>query len=188
MFGIILTVTLAAALPSGLSPGGLAVAATASVEDAGTTCDPTAPRCDLTADDPGKADVDSAGWPIGFATPAMIDCRLPAAAPLLQAMVGECDGTTRDTSYRASRDPESERSSGSLHPARRERTHAGTLSACAGVPSEGGDATVSASSNQPLALFALPDLPRQSASRFLDDAALLPRSRQLRPLERPPRA
>ena len=168
MFGLILTVTLAAALPTGE-----------------TTCDQVvAPRCDMDAQELARLN------PVArdFATPAMIDCRLPAVAPGLQAMVGECDGTTRDTSYRASRDPESERSSGSLHPARRERSRAGTLSALAGLPSEGGDATVSGSSSQPLALFAVPDLPRQSASRFLDDATLLPRSRQLRPLERPPRA
>jgi hypothetical protein len=123
-----------------------------------------------------------------YATPAMIDCRVPVTAALLQALVGECDGTTRDASYRASRDPESERSSGSLRPARRERGSACTLAACAGTPSEGGDAAAGTSPSQPLALFALPDSPRLGASRFTIDATLFPASRRVRPLERPPRA
>jgi hypothetical protein len=170
MIGLILTVTLVTALPA------------APAAEGGTICDQSAPRCDA---EPDPAGLDQ---PAGYATPAMIDCRVPVVAPVLQALVGECDGTTRDTSYRASRDPESERSSGSLHPARRERTRGSTPSACAGIPSEGGDATSSVSPSQPLALFALPDLPRLSASRLPGDAALVPSSRQLRPLERPPRA
>jgi hypothetical protein len=183
MLGIFLTVTLVTIPPA------------APAAEAGTVCDQSAPRCDLAPPDSAGVDVDvnadaDADWPDRprYATPALIDCRLPVVAPLLQALVGECDGTTRDTSYRASRDPESERPSGGLHPARRERPRVTALSACAGIPSEGGDITSSPSPSQPLALFALPDLPRFFASRLVDDASLLPLSRQLRPLERPPRA
>ena len=188
MVGILLTVTLVTALPA------------APAAENGALCDQTALRSDLPAGDEAAAGegafglhddgAPAADWPDRprYATPAMIDCRVPVIAPLLQALVGECDGTTRDTSYRASRDPESERSSGSLHPARRERSRGAALSACTGLPSEGGDVASSLSPSQPLALFALPDLPRLHAARLLDDAALLPLSRQLRPLERPPRA
>src|SRR4051812_41671492 len=62
----------------------------------------------LTELDAAPADTDEPR----FATPAVIDCRVPTVPGPLQALVGECDGTPRDASYRTSRDPDSERAPG----------------------------------------------------------------------------
>src|SRR6185295_2177742 len=66
------------------------------------TCDLTEPPGTQT--DPAAPDTDETR----FATPAVIDCRVPMVPGPLQALVGECDGTPRDASYRTSRDPDSE--------------------------------------------------------------------------------
>lgn len=132
-----------------------------------------------------------AGAPPGgeeiFATPAVIDCRVPVVAALLQALVGECDGTTRDASYRTSRDPDSERAPGGWRPARRDRNGKESLSSCAGVPTEGGDGITGLSPIQPMALFAVPGMPERHGTRFADGATFALPIRQPRPLERPPR-
>lgn len=151
------------------------------------TCDQDAERCEAVPV-VAAGDDDTIAEP-RYATQAVIDCPAPVADSVLQNLVGECDGTPGDAWYRASRDPESERSPGSLRPARRERGGGNTTAACAGSPSEGGDAASgNPSAVQPLALFALPALPRVSSARFGFEISSRPASRQLRPLERPPRA
>jgi hypothetical protein len=153
---------------------------------AGVACELEGPSCaaaEVEADVDVNADAVAAPR---FATPAAIDCRVPVVSMVLQALVGECDGAARDASYRASRDPDSERSSGSLRPARRaERS---TLAACTGIPSERGDAAGKTSSGQPLALFALPEPPPLQPTRFSDGATFFVPSTEPRLLERPPRA
>jgi hypothetical protein len=170
MVGIVLS--LIAAVPSAAAPGG------------GSTCDRDAgpASCEAAPVDPGDEP--------RYATQAVVDCPAPTMAAILQAMAaGECDGTPRDDSYRASRDPESERAPGSLRPGRRERSRTGGWAAsCDGNPTEGQDATRNPAPNQPLALFAVPRLPDSLPFDFTVAVSASPRSRQLRPLERPPRA
>jgi len=152
----------------------------------------------------GAASCDAAFEPIraaaseGYATPAVIDCRVPVVAPVLLTLVGECDGATQiasrpsstttltDASYRASRYPESERPSGTLGPRRREARDKTKVTTCTGVPVEGAPATAT-SASQPLALFALGHLPQFVSTTLPSSAELLPPSGQLHPLERPPR-
>ena len=172
-----LVIPFLAALPAAFSPGG-------------PTCDPGGPTsCEAS---PRPAMIGEADQP-RYATQAVVDCRAPIAQvridpALLAGLVGECDGTPSDASYRASRDPDSERATNSLRPARRDRRPAATLAACAGLPSEGGDASSAPAPSQPMALFALPALPPVSASRLgVESSTSLP-TRQPRPLERPPRA
>jgi hypothetical protein len=165
------------------------VALPAAFAAGGPLCDPSSPTaCEatprvgwllVTADDDHEP---------GYATQAIIDCPVPAVFGLLPGLVGECDGTPSDASYRASRDPDSERAPSSLRPARRDRTAARTLAACAGLPSEGGDATVGPAPSQPMALFALPALPPVSSGRLGIERSTSPPTRATRPLERPPRA
>jgi hypothetical protein len=113
----------------------------------------------------------------------VIDCPTPPA----DGWAGECDGTPRDASYRASRDPESERLPGRLRPARRDHGPAGMRAACAGVPIEGHDGLSSPTPSQPLALFAVPVLQTFTSSRFSLDSPAALTTRGIRPLERPPR-
>jgi hypothetical protein len=179
MVGFVLS--LIVALPLAAASGG------------GFTCDPGPSSCEPSPGDtggrgPGR---EAAGDDEPrYATQAVVDCPAPTMAVILQAMAaGECDGTPSDTSYRASRDPESERAPGSLRPGRRDRSRAGGwAAACDGNPSEGHDATSNPTPNQPLALFALPSLPDSVSSTFTVDVSAAPPSRKLRPLERPPRA
>ena len=118
----------------------------------------------------------------------MIDCRVPVVPALLQALVGECDGTARDASYRASRDPESERAPNSLRPARHERAARDQLSACTGLPGEGGNGPNNLPPVPPMALFALPGLPHFDEVPFSDGVTFLLPAGPIRLLERPPRA
>jgi hypothetical protein len=183
MFGLVISVVFSvSAVPALAVPALVALpAAFPSGSAAGSICDPTpsaacdpAPAVDLEAPDADGPQ---------YATEAVIDCPTPALA-----VIGECDGTVRDASYRASRDPESERLPGSLRPARRDRTTAGVLAACAGVPVDARDGVSSPNPTQPLALFAVPGLHAFASSRFsVDSPPALP-WRGIRPLERPPRA
>jgi hypothetical protein len=121
--------------------------------------------------------------PQEYATPAVIDCRSAIVPLVLSTLVGECDGTPRDASYRVSRYPESEDSE-SVEPATRER-HGGVAS-CDGLPQKAPALPLSQA--QPLAVFATPFVvhvatdvraPRETfqlSSRFVD------------PPDRPPRA
>ena len=160
------------------------------------------PTCDPTGQGGAGSDTCQAGQPVvrglagradpddepRYATQAVIDCPVPVMGPPWVALAGECDATLRDASYRASRDPDSERVPSTLRPARRDRNGTGKLAACAGMPSEGGDATSAPAPSQPLALFALPALPPVAAARFNHERATSPPTRSPRPLERPPRA
>jgi hypothetical protein len=176
-----LVIPFLAALPAALAPGG-------------AICDPLGPSsCEASAR-PALVGADAReGEPPRYATQAVVDCRAPVAQPridaaLLAGLIGECDGTPGDASYRASRDPDSERATNSLRPARRDRRLAATPAACAGLPSEGGDASSAPAPSQPMALFALPALPPVSTSRFAVERSTSLPTRQPRPLERPPRA
>jgi hypothetical protein len=123
-----------------------------------------------------------------FATPAVIDCRVLLVPAALQALVGECDGTPRDASYRTSRDPDSERPAGGFSPGRRERGAQGQVSACAGIPGDRGAVIDGPSPSHPMALFALPDISGFAERRVTDSATFFPTDAELRLLERPPRA
>jgi hypothetical protein len=70
-----------------------------------------------------------------FATPAVIDCRREVLPLVLSTLVGECDGTPHDASYRVSRAGDEEGIDGiakSLAPAPRERST--SVATCGGVP------------------------------------------------------
>jgi hypothetical protein len=176
-----LVIPFLVALPTVLASGG------PICDPAGATSCEAAPRTAmmLGAPDPGSDGP-------RYATQAVVDCRVPAVhnpidPALLAGLVGECDGTPSDAWYRASRNPDSERATNSLRPARRDRRAASTLAACACLPSEGGDASSGPAPSQPMALFALPVLPPVSAARFDAERLTSPPTRQPRPLERPPR-
>ncbi len=180
MIGIV--VALIAALPGSASAP--------AIWAADPACDQGPSACDIAA---VMADADGDAAPSTdeprYATQAIIDCPSPLVADARPgAAGGECDGTPFDASYRASRDPESERTPGSLRPARRERSNAGVRAACTGSPGEGRDGTVNPTPAQPMALFALPSFLVFPSSRIsVDTPAAFP-SRGRRPLERPPRA
>jgi len=176
----------------------LSLLATAPSPAAVTACVPGtaigAQSCDLEDDDLYQSDgtaaeADATDEP-RYATPAVIDCRVLQVPAGLQALVGECDGTPRDASYRTSRDPDSERAPGGFGPGRRERAAApGALAACAGVPGEGGAVFDGPAPSQPIALYALPDdMPRFAAPWLVAGAASFDSDAELRLLERPPRA
>ncbi len=173
MLGLVMSLVVAvpAAFPSSSAP----VFTCDSDLGPAASCDET-PR--LAADTPDAEDRQ-------YATEAVIDCPTPPAA---DGGAGECDGTPRDASYRASRDPDSERLPGSLRPARRDHGPAGMRAACAGVPFEGHDGLRSPAPVQPLALYAVPGLHIFASSRFSLDSPAALRTRGIRPLERPPRA
>jgi hypothetical protein len=174
MLGLVMSVVLA--VPAAF-PGAPA---------AGITCDPSpSSSCDQA---PASADQAPDSDGLQYATEAVIDCPTPASDALGVNFAGECDGTVRDASYRASRDPESERLPGSLRPARRDRGTASVRAACAGVPIEGRDGLTSPAPSHPLALFAVPALQTFASSRFSLDSPAALTSRGIRPLERPPRA
>lgn len=173
MLGLVISIALA--VPSAL-PTGSAAAFTCDLDgDSGSpaACDP-APTSD-------REEPDTDGPQ--YATEAVIDCPTPALA-----VIGECDGTVHDASYRASRDPESERLPGSLRPAKRDRSAAGMRAACAGVPVDSRDGASSPNPTQPLALFAVPGSQTFTSSRLSFDSPPALPSRGIRPLERPPRA
>jgi len=179
MVGLI--ISFVAVLPAALAPGG-------------PTCDPTGPTsCEAS---PRAGTMILLGDPDSerprYATQAEVDCRAPIAdhrvdPTLLAGLVGECDGTPSDAWYRASRDPNSERATNSLRPARRDHRTTTATAACAGLPSEGGDASSGPSPSQPMALFALPALPPIASARFAAEPSTSLPTRRPRPLERPPR-
>ena len=171
---------------------------------ASITCPQGAASCDAAFEPVGGVTgaasfaFDRAATNEGYATPAVIDCRVPVVAPVLLTLVGECDGATQiasrsgstvaltDASYRASRYPESERPPGTLGPRRRDAHDKTKVTTCTGVPAEGAVVTAT-SPSQPLALFALAPLPQFVSTTLPATAELLPPSGQLHPPERPPR-
>jgi hypothetical protein len=153
---------------------------------ASVTCPDGPASCDAALES-DEAD-DALESPRRYATPAVIDCRGAALPTVLQTLVGECDGTPRDASYRTSRYPESEESGGALQPvsSNRDRDRSRGLASCEGLPPVGGDLTVS--SPQPVAVFALPSLVPSSGDVDLPDFSFSLPSQAIEPLERPPRA
>jgi hypothetical protein len=121
-----------------------------------------------------------------YATPAVIDCDSPAVPMVLSTLVGECDGTAYDASYWVSRDPQSERATPALAPARERRTGAATSpSTWDGLPQKAPGLTIS--DVQPIALYATPVImPAATDARAPRDTFLLP-SRFGDPPDRPPR-
>src|SRR6266404_5689599 len=130
------------------------------------------------------ASVGDAVDPVRYATPAAIDCRVPVLTPVLLALVGECGGVTvTDTSYRASRLPESETPPGSFSPVHADATAKLRVTACTGLPFPPGAAS-SPPSLQPMALFALLEMPRLTVSRVVFADESTPQSAQPHRLER----
>jgi hypothetical protein len=129
-----------------------------------------------------------------YATPAEVDCRalgLPGAGAAvsraeLDLVAGACSPPVLDFHYRVSRAPESERPSGALRPqhARRARHRDPT---CAGLPVDRGT-PLSILSVQPMAVYALPALFPPSPARGAFASMTETPSRNLEPLDRPPRA
>ncbi|HVZ72571.1 MAG TPA: hypothetical protein VHJ20_09365 [Polyangia bacterium] len=117
--------------------------APAACGDDGVTCEAVVPA------PPAEA--------VDYATPAVVDCRSPAAplalAAFVDTFVGECDGPSPayDASYRASRSPDLQEVTRALRPAAaRERQRA--LSTCGGLPPKGVDFT--SADARPVALGA----------------------------------
>jgi hypothetical protein len=177
MLGLVLSVIVSAAPAPAPSPASASASVTCPEGPASCDADAVAAALAAPGGDEGEA-------PRRYATPAVIDCRAPTVPTVLQTLVGECDGTPRDASYRASRYPESEESTGSLVPAGRERRP--SAASCNGLPRNGGELTVSPI--QPVALFAVPDVMLAPGDSPLADGASRPACRTADPLERPPRA
>jgi len=163
----------------------LLVSAMPARASASVTCPDEPATCDGAALRAAADDGDAVELPRRYATPAVVDCRLPAVPAVMQTLVGECDGTPRDTYYRASRDPESEQGGRTLVSAPQNRDPRLSLSACHGVPPEGVDLPLSPA--QPLALFALPDLVLAAGEARPPAHTFLLPSRTTDPPERPPR-
>jgi hypothetical protein len=183
MIGLGLVLSVVAALPTSQTLAGATCAEAAGSSAANATVFTDIDGASEGLDESVGDVVD----PVRYATPAAIDCRVPLVTPVLLALVGECGGVTvTDTSYRASRLPESEAPAGSFSPVRSDATTKGRVPVCSGVPVSPG-AWSSPPSLQPVALFALPDMPRLTVALavFADEQA--PHSAQLRRLERPPR-
>jgi hypothetical protein len=148
---------------------------------------PSAGAVSMCGDEPGRceaAEVMLAPAERTYATPAVIDCRSTSVPAVLAIMVGECDGTPRDASYRASRYPESEQVTTAAVPNTRDRR--GGPATCQGVPPNHGDLTLS--SVPVLAVFATPSVLLTFTDAVLPRQAFRLPARSLDPLERPPRA
>jgi hypothetical protein len=142
------------------------------------------PAGDATCAD-GPACVDDLADQLGpteYATPAVIDCRSPAAA---SALFGECDGTIHDASYRVSRFPDEQRTV-ELRAGRRDRRGGASSSSLDSLPPRGVELTLAPA--QPMAVFAAPTLLPLDHGRAMPPAAvfILP-SRFGDPPDRPPR-
>jgi hypothetical protein len=130
---------------------------------------------------------DATPFEVTFATPAVIDCRRePIDLPLvLSTLVGECDGTPHDTSYRVSRtgDQDQEGPAKAVAPAPRERPS--LIATVGGMPQRAP--TLQLPDAPVLALVATPFLaPPSSALRLARDALELS-TRFADPPDRPPR-
>jgi hypothetical protein len=183
MIGLGLVLSVVAALPTSQTLAGATCAANAP-----TSAASAAVFTDIDGASEGSAEsVGDVVDPVRYATPAAIDCRVPVVTPVLLALVGECGGVTvTDTSYRVSRLPESEIPAGSFSPVNADASAKIRVPVCSGMPAPPGSWS-SPPSLQPMALFALPDMPRPTVALavFADEQA--PHSAQTRRLERPPR-
>ncbi|MDB4981074.1 MAG: hypothetical protein JWM82_1826 [Myxococcales bacterium] len=140
------------------------------------TCDVDSPACEALA---ALADHDATER--DYATPAEIDCRSPLATA-----IGECDGPIPyDASYRVSRSPEAVQLTRALLPGKRERRRA--VSACDGLPPQGGELTLSDAQPLAVAHVATPGLTIDEARALEPREVLVLASRFGDPPERPPR-
>jgi hypothetical protein len=141
----------------------------------------------MCADDPGRCELPAAAADPAertYATPAVIDCRSNVIPAVLAILVGECDGTPRDASYRVSRYPESEAGDGTVEPAAPPRRNAPAT--CGGLPPRQGDLTVSTLQPAVALLASSRLIPVSRAVAHHPDVVRLP-LRFGDPLERPPR-
>jgi hypothetical protein len=147
----------------------------------GGTCAEGAVSCELA---PVAVAPVAAAKPREYATPAVIDCRSAIVPPVLATLIGECTGMPpRDTSYRASRYPESEDSQ-SMSAASHERREG--VAACDGLPQKAP--ALPLSDAQPLALVATPVvIMHASAGATTPRAAFQLPARVGDPPDRPPR-
>jgi hypothetical protein len=122
--------------------------------------------------------------PREYATPAVIDCRSATVPLVLSTLVGECTGMPpRDTSYRASRYPESEDSQ-SVSAASHERREG--VAACDGLPQKAP--ALPLSDAQPLALVSKPVIVIQVGTGAAAPCAAFQLPARFRdPPDRPPR-
>jgi hypothetical protein len=148
---------------------------------------PVAGAASMCGDEPGRcevAEVMLAPAERTYATPAVIDCRRANVPAVLAILVGECDGTPRDASYRASRYPDSEQVTTTVVPGNHDRRSGPAT--CQGVPPKHGDLT--RTSVPVLVLFATPSLLPPVSDAPPPPQVLRRSTRSLDPLERPPRA
>lgn len=118
-----------------------------------------------------------------YATPAVLDCRRESVPLVLSTLVGECDGTPHDASYRVSRTPDGEESRQAMSPAPRDKRVG--VATCGGMPPRAP--TLQLLDGQVLALAATPTLrPAETSIRYPRDSLELS-TRFADPPERPPR-
>src|SRR4051812_40847082 len=99
--------------------------ATAPLPTAAVTCGDAPAACELAEEATPEVRT--------YATPAVIDCRNELVPLVLSTLVGECDGTPRDASYRVSRSGDAEEIHQVISSAAPREHHAG-VATCGGVP------------------------------------------------------
>lgn len=172
MLGLVITLAAATALPQGQG------AALTSVEGA-TACEAAPGLVECTGAD------EALPVEVTFATPAVIDCRRELIPLVLSTLVGECDGTPHDASYRVSRTGDEESGSRTIAPAPRERTV--SVATCGGMPQRPPSLQLLDAQMLALAQLATPALsPPEASIRHPRDSLEL-RTRFVDPPDRPPR-
>src|SRR6266540_5481558 len=116
----------------------------------------------------------------GYATPAEVDCRMPAA--IGQIFSDACDQSPPDLWYRVSREPDAG-PAGTLSAARRQTASRATAS-CGGVPAD-PRAAWAPSDAQPVALVALPTFAAHTVAADSSPDTKHGPARHLVPLDRP---
>jgi hypothetical protein len=149
-------------------------AATAPLPPGNVTCGDGPAACELAEDAPAEP---------AYATPTVIDCRNELVPLVLSTLVGECDGTPRDASYRISRAADSEEIRQAVSAAPRER-RAG-VATCGGVPARAPGLQLQG--GQAIALASTPSFVLPESEVLATDASFGPPSRFGDPPDRPPR-
>lgn len=122
---------------------------------------------------------------VTFATPAVIDCRREIIPLVLSTLVGECDGTPHDTSYRVSRTGDEDGAPRTVAPAPRERSV--QVATCGGMPQLPPTLQLLDAQMLALAQLATPALVHPRAALRHPRDALELRTRFVDPPDRPPR-